>query len=291
MNTDIQPYERIEQAIHWLADHYQDQPSLASAAAAVGLSEYHFQRLFSGWAGVSPKKFLQYLTLAHAKARLDACESVLDAAYDAGLSGPGRLHDLFVTHEAVTPGEWKAMGAGMTLRYGWHKSPFGDCLLVATDRGLCGLGFVLPEGRAATEADLLGRWDQATLVEDPKATARYAKLVFGDGMGDGSGTLKLVLRGTPFQLKVWEALMRIPPGAVVSYERLAQHLGKPTAARAVAGAVALNPVSFIVPCHRVIRGTGIITGYRWGPDRKRALLAWEAAREDGEEAEREGAAD
>jgi AraC family transcriptional regulator of adaptative response/methylated-DNA-[protein]-cysteine methyltransferase len=291
MNTDIQPYERIEQAIHWLADHYQDQPSLASAAAAVGLSEYHFQRLFSGWAGVSPKKFLQYLTLAHAKTRLDACESVLDAAYDAGLSGPGRLHDLFVTHEAVTPGEWKAMGAGMTLRYGWHKSPFGDCLLVATDRGLCGLGFVLPEGRAATEADLLGRWDQATLVEDPKATARYAKLVFGDGMGDGSGTLKLVLRGTPFQLKVWEALMRIPPGAVVSYERLAQHLGKPTAARAVAGAVALNPVSFIVPCHRVIRGTGIITGYRWGPDRKRALLAWEAAREDGEEAEREGAAD
>jgi AraC family transcriptional regulator, regulatory protein of adaptative response / methylated-DNA-[protein]-cysteine methyltransferase len=282
MMTDIQPYQRIEQAIHWLADHYQEQPTLASAAAAAGLSEFHFQRMFSAWAGVSPKKFLQYLTLAHAKERLDACESVLDAAYDAGLSGPGRLHDLFVAHEAVTPGEWKAMGEGLTLRYGWHESPFGDCLLVATDRGLCGLGFVLPEGRVATEADLLARWDQARLVEDPAATAPYARLAFGKG----DGTLKLVLRGTPFQLKVWEALMRIPTGAVVSYERLAQHLGKPTAARAVAGAVALNPVSFIVPCHRVIRGTGLVTGYRWGPDRKRALLAWEAAMD-----EREGAAD
>ena len=282
MMTDMQPYERIEQAIHWLADHYQEQPSLASAAAAAGLSEFHFQRMFSAWAGVSPKKFLQYLTLAHAKARLDACESVLDAAYDAGLSGPGRLHDLFVAHEAVTPGEWKAMGEGLTLHYGWHDSPFGDCLLVATDRGLCGLGFMLPEGRAATEADLLARWDQARLVENPKATAPFARLAFGES----GGTLKLVLRGTPFQLKVWEALMRIPPGAVVSYERLAQHLGKPTAARAVAGAVALNPVSWVVPCHRVIRGTGIITGYRWGPDRKRVLLAWEAAR-----GEREGAAD
>jgi AraC family transcriptional regulator, regulatory protein of adaptative response / methylated-DNA-[protein]-cysteine methyltransferase len=282
MMTDIQPYERIEQAIHWLADHYQEQPSLASAAEAAGLSEFHFQRMFSAWAGVSPKKFLQYLTLAHAKARLDACDSVLDAAYDAGLSGPSRLHDLFVAHEAVTPGEWKAMGEGLTLRYGWHDSPFGDCLLVATDRGLCGLGFVLPEGRAATEADLLARWDEARLVEDPTATAPYARLAFGES----GGTLKLVLRGTSFQLKVWEALMRIPTGAVVSYERLAQHLGKPTAARAVAGAVALNPVSWVVPCHRVIRGTGIITGYRWGPDRKRVLLAWEAAMN-----EREGAAD
>jgi AraC family transcriptional regulator of adaptative response/methylated-DNA-[protein]-cysteine methyltransferase len=280
--NDQQTYERIEHAIHWLAEHYQEQPSLALAAKEVGLSEYHFQRLFSAWAGVSPKKFLQYLTLTHAKARLSASDSVLDAAYDAGLSGPGRLHDLFVRHEGVTPGEWKAMGDGLTLRYGWHDSPFGDCLMVATDRGLCGLGFVLPEGRAATEADLLGRWDQARLVEDPSATAAYARRAFGDE----GGRLDLVLRGTPFQLKVWEALMRIPPGAVISYEKLAQHLGKPTAARAVAGAVALNPVSWLVPCHRVIRGTGVITGYRWGPDRKRVLLAWEAAM-----AEREGAAD
>lgn len=274
--TEQQSYRRIGQAIHWLVDHYQEQPSLARVAEEVGLSEYHFQRLFSDWAGVSPKKFLQYLTLSHAKKRLAACDSVLDAAYDAGLSGPSRLHDLFVAHEAVTPGEWKSMGEGLTVRYGWHDSPFGDCIMVATERGVCGLGFALPEGRAATEADLLAGWGQARLVKDAAATAPHAALAFGQG----GGTLRLVLRGTPFQLKVWEALMRIPAGAVVSYERLAQHIGKPSAARAVAGAVALNPVSWLVPCHRVIRGTGAITGYRWGPARKRAILAWEAARDE-----------
>lgn len=274
--TEQQTFRRIGQAIHWLVDHYQEQPSLARVAEEVGLSEYHFQRLFSDWAGVSPKKFLQYLTLSHAKERLAACDSVLDAAYDAGLSGPSRLHDLFVAHEAVTPGEWKSMGEGLTVRYGWHDSPFGDCLMAATDRGVCGLGFALPEGRAATEADLLAGWGQARLLKDADATAPHAELAFGRG----GGTLRLVLRGTPFQLKVWEALMRIPAGAVVSYERLAQHIGKPSAARAVAGAVALNPVSWLVPCHRVIRSTGAITGYRWGPARKRAILAWEAARDD-----------
>jgi AraC family transcriptional regulator of adaptative response/methylated-DNA-[protein]-cysteine methyltransferase len=274
--NDRQNYRRIEQAIRWLAEHYQEQPNLSRVAEEVGLSEFHFQRLFSDWAGVSPKKFLQYLTLSHAKERLSACDSVLDAAYDAGLSGPSRLHDLFVAHESVTPGEWKAMGEGLTLRYGWHDSPFGDCLIVATERGVCGLGFARPEGREATEEDLLSCWDQARLVADAAATASHARLAFG---GDG-GTLRLVLRGTPFQLKVWEALLRIPPGAVVSYERLAAHLGRPGAARAVAGAVALNPVSWLVPCHRVIRGTGMITGYRWGPSRKRAMLAWESAMEE-----------
>lgn len=274
--TDQKTYERIEQAIHWLADHYVEQPSLALAASEAGLSEFHFQRLFSQWVGVSPKKFLQYLTLSHAKERLAANDSVLDAAYDAGLSGPSRLHDLFITHEAMTPGEWKAMGTGLTLSYGWHDSPFGECLLVATDRGLCGLAFVLKEGRRATEKDLLSRWGQATIIEDPAKTTAYAAAAFGSG-GDN---LHLVLRGTPFQTKVWEALLRIPPGAVVSYERLAKHLGKPQGARAVAGAVALNPVSWIVPCHRVIRSTGAITGYRWGPDRKRVILGWEAAEAD-----------
>ncbi len=274
--TDQKTYERIEQAIHWLADHYVEQPSLALAASEAGLSEYHFQRLFSRWVGVSPKKFLQYLTLSHAKERLAASDSVLDAAYDAGLSGPSRLHDLFVTHEAMTPGEWKAMGTGLTLSYGWHDSPFGDSLLVATDRGLCGLAFVLNEGRRATEEDLLSRWGEATIVEDPEKTKEFAAAAFGFG----EDKLHLVLRGTPFQTKVWEALLRIPPGAVVSYERLAKHLGKPQGARAVAGAVALNPVSWIVPCHRVIRSTGAITGYRWGSDRKRVILGWEAAAAD-----------
>lgn len=274
--TDQKTYERIEQAIHWLADHYVEQPSLALAASEAGLSEYHFQRLFSRWVGVSPKKFLQYLTLSHAKERLAASDSVLDASYDAGLSGPSRLHDLFITHEAMTPGEWKARGTGLALSYGWHDSPFGDCLLVATDRGLCGLAFVLNEGRRVTEEDLLSRWGQATIIEDPAKTEAYAAAAFGAG----SDNLHLVLRGTPFQTKVWEALLRIPPGAVVSYERLAKHLGKPQGARAVAGAVALNPVSWIVPCHRVIRSTGAITGYRWGPDRKRVILGWEAAEAD-----------
>src|SRR3546814_379530 len=166
-----QAYATVRQAIEWLSAHYQDQPSLAVAAAEVGLSESHFQRVFTDWAGISPKKFVQYLTLAHAKERLAASVSVLDAAYDAGLSGPGRLHDLFVTHEAVTPGEWKRKGAGLTLRYGWHDSPFGECLLVTSDRGITGLAFLLDEGRDATMADLMAGWEAATLTEDPVATA------------------------------------------------------------------------------------------------------------------------
>ncbi|MGE4220119.1 MAG: bifunctional transcriptional activator/DNA repair enzyme AdaA [Alphaproteobacteria bacterium] len=266
-------YARIGHAIDWLSAHYLDQPQLADVAAAAGLSEAHLQRLFSRYVGVSPKKFVQYLTLDFAKERLGASESVLDAALDAGLSGPGRLHDLFVGIEAMSPGEWKARGEGLIIRYGWHPSPFGDCLLMATERGLCGLAFALDTGRAATLADLSAGWERAQLVEDATATLRYAERAFG---GSG-GRLDLVLRGTPFQLKVWEALLRIPPGALVTYEGLAARIGKPGAARAVAGAVGANPVSWLIPCHRVIRGSGIITGYRWGPARKRALLAWEAA--------------
>jgi AraC family transcriptional regulator of adaptative response/methylated-DNA-[protein]-cysteine methyltransferase len=270
---DQATYARMERAIDWLAAHYREQPDLETIAASAGLSPHHFQRLFTRWVGVSPKKFAGYLTLGHAKQRLAAAESVLETAYDAGLSGPGRLHDLFVTHEAVTPGEWKTQGAGLTLRYGWQPSPFGACLLVATERGLCGLGFELPEGRAATEDDLLGRWGEARLVADDAAAQEYAARVFG-----GSKTpLHLVLKGTEFQTKVWEALLRIPTGAVASYQDLAAALDRPEAARAVAGAIAENPVSWLIPCHRVIRGTGAITGYRWGPQRKRTMLGWEAA--------------
>lgn len=266
-------YARIGRAIDWLAAHYLDQPRLSDVAAAAGLSEAHLQRLFTRHVGVSPKKFVQYLTLDFAKERLGASESVLDAALDAGLSGPGRLHDLFVGVEAMSPGEWKARGAGLTIRYGWHPSPFGDCLLMATERGLCGLAFALDAGRAATLADLSAGWERARLAEDADATRPYAERAFGGG----GSRLDLVLRGTPFQLKVWEALLRIPSGALVTYEGLAARIGKPGAARAVAGAVGANPISWLIPCHRVIRGSGIITGYRWGPARKRALLAWEAA--------------
>lgn len=273
---DQATYARMERAIVWLAAHYRDQPDLEAIAASSGLSPHHFQRLFTRWVGVSPKKFAGYLTLGHAKRRLAAADSVLDTALDAGLSGPGRLHDLFVTYEAVTPGEWKAHGAGLTLRYGWQPSPFGACLLVATDRGLCGLGFELAEGRAATEDDLLGRWGEARLLDDETAVRRYAAAVFGDA----GAPLHLVLKGTPFQTKVWEALLRLPFGTVTSYRELAATLDRPGAARAVAGAVAENPVAWLIPCHRVIRGTGAITGYRWGADRKRAMLGWEAAETD-----------
>ena len=269
-------YQAIGKALTWLAEAYLDQPSLADAAAQAGLSPYHFQRLFTRYVGVSPKKFVQHLTLSHAKQSLAEAASVLDAAYDAGLSGPSRLHDLFITHEAMTPGEWKLAAADKELRYGWHLSPFGDCLIIATERGVCGLGFALDAGRAATLANLAHDFGRARLIEDPAATAPYAAAVFGGERGP----VHLILHGTALQLKVWEALLRIPQGAVVSYGQLAASVGRPTAARAVASAVARNSISLLIPCHRVIRATGALTHYRWQPERKRALLAWEAAHDD-----------
>jgi AraC family transcriptional regulator of adaptative response/methylated-DNA-[protein]-cysteine methyltransferase len=268
--SDPRSYTRVAAVLGWLGEHWQEQPSLEAVARVAGLGPHHFQRVFTQHVGVSPKKYLQFLTLGHAKRSLDDSASVLDAAFDAGLSGPGRLHDLFVSHEGLTPGEWKAQGAGLDLRYGWHASPFGESLIVAAPRGVCGLAF--RDGtRAATLADLARNFAGAALVEDPTTTAAYAARAFA------GGDIHLVLRGTPFQLKVWEALLRIPPGATVSYAGLAGRLGRPGAARAVAGAVAFNPVSWLIPCHRVLRGDGSITGYRWSPARKRVLLAWEAA--------------
>ena len=265
---------RIARAIEFLTDHFEDQPTLEDAAQEIGLSSFHFQRMFTRFVGVSPKKFVQHLTLNRAKESLAASASVLDAAYDAGLSGPGRLHDLFVTHESLTPGEWKAKGAGKEIVYGWHPSPFGDCLIVASERGVCGRAFELEEGRDATIENLFTSLGEARRQEDAVATQEYAERAF-----DG-GSLRVVLRGTPFQLKVWEGLLRIPSGTVTSYEGLATSLGRPTAARAVAGAVARNPVSWLVPCHRVLRGTGAITGYRWGPSKKRSMLAVESAMQE-----------
>lgn len=265
-------YGVVARVLEWLSDHYREQPSLDEIAAATGMSTYHLQRLFTRYVGVSPKKFTQYLTLEHAKRALDDSRSVLDAAFETGLSSPGRLHDLFVTHEAVTPGEWKRRGAGLRLSYGWHESPFGDCVIVASERGVCGLAFDGIGDRAATLADLRGSLDEATLKEDPSATRSHADAAFG------GGNLHLVLRGTPFQLKVWEGLLRIPQGAVLTYADLAARVGAPGSARAVAGAVARNPVSWVIPCHRVIRSSGVVTGYRWQPEKKRLILAWEAAR-------------
>ncbi|MBN2171228.1 MAG: methylated-DNA--[protein]-cysteine S-methyltransferase [Candidatus Krumholzibacteriota bacterium] len=273
----IPDYRRIEAAMIFLADRLDEQPTLVEVAARAGLSEYHFQRLFRRWVGLSPKRYLQVLTARRAAALLLEPRSVLDAAYGAGLSGPGRLHDLMVTVEAVTPGEFKRRGGGVTVRWGIHPGPFGHCLIGQTDRGVCALTFFGPRERAAARADLAARWPEAALVEDARATARTAARIFGRARG-GRPVIDLHVRGSNFQIKVWEALLRVPPGAVVTYGDLARDLGRPRASRAVGSAVARNPISFLIPCHRVIRASGLIGDYRWGTAKKRLILGWEAAR-------------
>jgi AraC family transcriptional regulator of adaptative response/methylated-DNA-[protein]-cysteine methyltransferase len=277
MPTRVEDYQRIEKAIQFLAQNYHEQPSLEEVARSVNLSEYHFQRLFRRWAGISPKRLVQFLTLEHAKKVLEESRSVLDATYDAGLSSPSRLHDLFVNVEAMTPGEFKAKGAGLDISYGFHPSPFGECLLAVTERGICGLGFVRDGGRAQALADFKRRWPAAEFRENFQKTRTYIGRIFGSKKRNRAHPMKLLLIGTNFQIKVWEALLRIPPGSVVSYEDLARRLGKPSAARAVGSAVGRNPLSFLIPCHRAIRKMGITGDYHWGAARKKAILAWEAA--------------
>lgn len=277
-------YLRIERALNWLSDHRDTQPSLADVAATSGLSEYHFQRTFSRWVGISPKKFLQYLTLDRAKRSLESASSVMDAALDAGLSGPGRLHDLFTTLEAVTPGEYKSHGAGLTIRYGFHNSPFGECLLTHTERGICGLAFVIGDDRADALEELKSKWKNADFVEDAAATAPLIERIFpSSAMPANREPLKLLVRGTPFQVKVWQALLSIPPGSLVTYSDIAEHIGTPNAVRAVGTANGSNAISYLIPCHRVIRKSGVIGGYRWGRGRKLALIGWEAAQAEGKE--------
>jgi len=271
-------YLRIEKAISFLQLNYTRQPDLQEVARCVHLSEYHFQRLFTRWAGISPKRFLQYLTLEHAKRALRESRSVLDATFDAGLSSPGRLHDLFVTVEAMTPGEFKQSGEGLIIKYGFHSTLFGECLLAVTERGICGLSFV-PEGRRGQVLkELRERWTGATLREASGTTQPVVDRLFARSAKKRRAPLQLLLKGTNFQIKVWEALIRIPEGSVVSYEDLARSIGSPRASRAVGSAVGKNPVAYIIPCHRVIRREGIIGNYHWGQERKKALLGWEWAR-------------
>ncbi len=268
-------YQRIKQAIQYLEKYANRQPELSEIASAIGLSEYHFQRIFSRWAGISPKRFLQFLTKEGAKELLAQSENLLDTTYGVGLSSLGRLHDLFVTTEAVTPGEYKSGGAGLTIRYGLHETPFGKVLIGTTERGICHLGFV--QGSEGKSIDnLVADWQQAKMVEDHKTTAPLVGPIF-DLSRRGNTPLRLHLRGTNFQLKVWEALLRIPPGAVTSYEGLAKHAGRPGASRAVGTALGRNPIAVLIPCHRVIRKLGEFGNYRYGTIRKKALLGWEAA--------------
>lgn len=272
-------YRRIEKALNWLVENFETQPSLEAIADRAGLTPFHFQRIFSRWAGLSPKKFVQFLSLARAKNSLDASRSLLDAAWDAGLSGPGRLHDLFVTMDAVTPGEYRRRGEGMEIRYGVAPSPFGECLLLATERGINGLAFAGREHRDDAFAMLRRGWENARFVEDPVGAALLARRVFHPAADPRSAKpLKLLVRGTRFQVKVWEALLRVPFGTVISYADLARRAGSPNAVRAVAGANAVNAVSYLIPCHRVIRKCGELGGYRWGLPRKLAMLTRESAR-------------
>lgn len=268
----------MARAIDWLVGHYADQPSLEDAAAAAGLSPFHFQRLFKRWVGISPKRFCQYLTLGHAKRLLIEDASLLDAALDAGLSGPSRLHDLFVACEAMTPGEYKARGRDLEVRWGFHHAPVGKALMATTPRGLCWLGFVVGGDEEAAVRAFEEEWAEARLVHDPAATAEAAARAFGEAQASPDQPLKLLLRGTNFQVKVWEALLRIPPGRLTTYGTLAGAIGSPKASRAVGSAVGANNISLIIPCHRVILGSGVIHNYRWAPERKRALIAWESAR-------------
>jgi AraC family transcriptional regulator of adaptative response/methylated-DNA-[protein]-cysteine methyltransferase len=271
-------YERIEKAIAFLIDNFHSQPGLGEIAARIHVSEYHFQRLFSRWVGISPKRFLQFLTKEHAKKLLEKSINLLDVTYEAGLTSPGRLHDLFVSCEAVTPGEYKAKGRGLEITYGYHATPFGECILATTDRGICGLNFVQNEARAPALANLCARWENATLTENPDVTRSIVERIFNPLTRQRSIPLHLLLNGTNFQIKVWEALIRIPMGAVVSYEDVAAHIGMPRASRAVGNAVGSNPVSFVIPCHRVIRKTAEFGNYGGGKARKLAILGWESVR-------------
>lgn len=280
LEKDITPsgsdYEVVRKAIEKISLDYRDQPSLEVLAEEVGETPNGLQKLFTRWAGLSPKAFLQAVTLDHARKLLDNGLPLLEASLEVGMSGPGRLHDLFVTHEAMSPGDYKMRGAGLTIRYGYHISPFGIALIMVTDRGLAGLSFNDPGEEQAAFADMAGRWPNANYVEDMGATQSYAARIFDPSRWRADQPLRVVMIGTDFQVRVWEALLRIPLGRARTYSSLAADIGEPKASRAVGAACGANPISFVVPCHRALAKSGALTGYHWGLTRKRAILGWEA---------------
>ena len=272
----IADYAHVRKAIAYISENWRDQPPLERVAEHVGLSPGHLQRVFTRWAGLSPKAFLQAITIDHARELLRDRASILDASYEVGLSGPGRLHDLFVTHEGMSPGVYKARGRGLTIRYGFHPSPFGRALVMTTDLGLCGLAFADEGQERDVLADMTARWPEAAYVEDVESTTSTAGRIFDPARWRSDMPLRVVFIGTDFEIRVWESLLRIPLGRAASYSDIAAHLGSPRAARAVGAAVGRNPVSFVVPCHRVLGKSGNLCGYHWGLTRKRAILGWEA---------------
>lgn len=269
-------YETVRRALAFMGERWRGQPEVASVAAAAGVSEVQLTRALTRWAGITPKQFLQAQTLDHARRLLKEEASLLETALEVGLSGPARLHDLFVTHEAMTPGDYKTGGAGLVIRWGWAPSPFGQALVMATERGLAGLAFADPGTESATFADMTARWPQATYLEDPAAVAPYARRIFEPTHWSAQTPLRVVLIGSDFEVRVWSTLLKVPFASAATYTGIARAIGRPTAARAVGTAVGRNPISFVVPCHRILGKGGSLCGYHWGLTRKRAILGWEA---------------
>jgi AraC family transcriptional regulator, regulatory protein of adaptative response / methylated-DNA-[protein]-cysteine methyltransferase len=278
LDAELRDYDSVRRAIAFISKEWRSQPEIEAVADAAGLTPDELHHLFRRWAGLTPKAFMQALTLDHAKRLLSQSASVLDTALETGLSGPGRLHDLFVTHEAMSPGEWKTGGAGTTLRYGFHPSPFGVAVVVTTARGLAGLAFADPGQQQSALADLQQRWPHATYVADQEGTAATARRIFDPKLWRAEQPLRVVLIGTDFEVRVWDALLKIPMGSATTYSNIAASMRRPTAARAVGAAVGKNPISFVVPCHRVLGKSGQLTGYHWGITRKQAMLGWEVGR-------------
>jgi AraC family transcriptional regulator, regulatory protein of adaptative response / methylated-DNA-[protein]-cysteine methyltransferase len=276
MEKQTNDYELVKHTLAFISENWRDQPSLDTLADQAGMSATHLQRLFTRWAGLSPKGFLQAVTLDHARGLLRDSASILETSYELGLSGPGRLHDLFITHEGMSPGLYKARGRGLDITYGFHDCPFGRALILITNEGLAGLAFADEGDEKAALADMSSRWPEAIYVENPMATATYAKRIFETQNWSPDQPLRVVFIGTDFEIRVWETLLRIPFGKASTYSDIAAHLGKPSAARAVGTAVGKNPISFVVPCHRVLGKSGGLCGYHWGLTRKRAILGWEA---------------
>ncbi|WP_315836449.1 bifunctional helix-turn-helix domain-containing protein/methylated-DNA--[protein]-cysteine S-methyltransferase [Bradyrhizobium prioriisuperbiae] len=275
-NAALRDYDSVRRAIAYISEHWRAQPTIESIAEAASVTPDELHHLFRRWAGLTPKAFMQALTLDHAKGLLRSSASVLDAALDSGLSGPGRLHDLFVTHESMSPGEWKAGGAGMTLIYGFHASPFGTAIVISSGRGLAGLAFADPGEERTAFADMQRRWPNATFIEDHPGTAGLAQRIFDAKLWRPDQPLRVTMIGTDFEVRVWETLLKIPMGCASTYGDIAAKIERPTASRAVGAAVGKNPLSFVVPCHRVLGKSGALTGYHWGITRKQAMLGWEA---------------
>jgi AraC family transcriptional regulator, regulatory protein of adaptative response / methylated-DNA-[protein]-cysteine methyltransferase len=277
MDEHIVNYRRIEQAISYITANFTDQPSLKDIAASVHLSEFHFQRMFMRWAGISPKKFMQFLTIGYAKKALRESHPLLDVAYDAGYSSASRLYDLFVSFEGVTPGEYKEFGRNITIRYGYYQSPFGDCLIAVTEKGICWLSFVEENERTAGIRLMREHWSESTLVRDDASAVKAGNRIFDRKSKRKKAALNCFVKGTRFQIKVWEALLRIPFGTLTTYQDIASLCGDPNGSRAAASAIGSNPIAFLIPCHRVIRKSGHFSDYRWGVGRKTAIIGWEAA--------------